>query len=319
MVKTDGGVRCMSVELITKQAKQAFYQIFSGLPKHHGTVLSDICDEILSKIGRGAEAADFQAPVKKVETTILKNTANLSKNDKDVLKRSLVAKLALNLPTIVEKMDLPTSIIELYPDSFTRLADHLKNNRDDPYDLTDDFFIKDIRFVLGLSIPCGAQIVDLISKVRLRSVLLSLFRSRNISAIIRYARVKGYGPWFRSHNESRYLTDFNELGWHNCYLRIAELLERRQNIRGMVGTTWFYDPQLIEISPRLAYLQQRPLEHGAFSLRHGTGIFDIKNATMKSKTRLRLYQEGKYTPICYTLLWPRKDLISWAKPLLSQR
>ena len=99
----------------------------------------------------------------------------------------------------------------------------------------------------------------------------------------------------------------------NPYLRIAELLERQQDIRGMVGTSWFYDPQLLEISPCLAYLQQRPLERGAFLLRHGTGLFDIEHATMTSKTRHRLYQEGKYTPIVYSLLWPRQDLISWAE------
>jgi hypothetical protein len=108
------------------------------------------------------------------------------------------------------------------------------------------------------------------------------------------------------------LNDFNERGWDNCFLRIAELLERKKDIRGLVGTSWFYDPQLLKISPRLAYLRQRPLERGAFLLRHRTGSVDIENATMKSETRLRLYQEGKYTPIVLSIVWPRKDLICWA-------
>jgi hypothetical protein len=81
----------------------------------------------------------------------------------------------------------------------------------------------------------------------------------------------------------------------------------------MVGTSWFYDPHLLQISPHFAYLQQRPLEGGAFLMRHRTGRFDIEHATMTSRTRRRLYQEGKYTPMCYSLLWPRKDLIFWAK------
>lgn len=27
----------------------------------------------------------------------------------------------------------------------------------------------------------------------------------------------------------------------------------------------------------------------------------------------RSHNEGKYTPVCYSLLWPRKELISWAE------
>ena len=299
--------------LIPQETQQAFYQMLSGFPKDQLNVLSDIFDGILSKVGRGTDSADFYAPVKKVEKIFSEKTANFSKDDQAVLRRSLVAKLALNLPTIVEKMNLPRSILVLYPDAFGRLADHLKNNRDDPYDLTDEFFRKDIRFVLGLSIPCGVAICDMISKVSLPSVILSLFRSRNVSPAIRYLRARGYGRWFRVHVDSRYLTEFNERGHDNFYLRIAELLEQQKDVRGYVGTTWYYDPQLLKISPHLAFLQLRPLERGAFMLRHRGGRDDIKNAIMKSKTRRRLYQEGKYSPISYSILWPRKDLISWAE------
>ena len=299
--------------VIPQEARQAFYEMFSDLPGDQSRVLDDICDEILSKVGHWADIGDFYAPVNKVETIFLKKTAKLSKDCRVVLRRSLVAKLALNLPTILEKMYLPGSISVLYGDAFGRLADHLKNNCDDSYNLSNDFFLKDIRFVLGLSVPCGAQVVDMISEVPLRSVALSSFRSKNVSAIVRYARAKGYAPWFRIHTESRYLAEFDEQGWDNCYLRIAQLLEQRKDIRGMVGTGWFYDPQLLEISPHLAYLQQRPLERGAFSLRHRAGRYDIENAIMKSQTRRRLYQEGKYIPIVYSIVWPRKDLLSWAE------
>jgi hypothetical protein len=301
------------MNLLPQRTHQAFCQMFSGLPRDQINALSDLADEILLKAGRGAEIVDYYEPVKIAQTIFSKKTENYSKDSQVLLKRSLLAKLALNLPTIVEKMDLPKKIFLLYPNAFDRLADHLKTNCADPYDLTDDFFLKDIRFVLGLSIPCSTtHVLDMISKVSLRSVILSLFWLGNVKAIIQYARIKGYGPWFRVHTDPRRLNDFNEQGWDNCFLRIAELLERRKDIRGLVGTSWFYDPQLLKISPRLAYLRQRPLERGAFLLRHRTGGIDIEYATRKSETRLRLYQEGKYTPIVLSIVWPRKDLISWA-------
>ena len=111
-----------------------------------------------------------------------------------------------------------------------------------------------------------------------------MFRYKGIWALV-----------LRVHTESRSLTEFNEQEWDNCYLRTAELLERRKDIRGLVGSSWFYDPKLLEISPRLAYLRQRPLERRAFLLKHGTRPFDIDQATMASKDTASPIPRGKYT------------------------
>jgi hypothetical protein len=190
--------------LISRESQQEFSELISGLPRRQFAVTREICKEIISKIDRDYKTGEYGAPVKKVETIFLRKAAQLSKGSQHILRRALVAQMALNLLT---------SILALYPDVFRRVADHVKNNSGDPYDLTDDFFYKDIRFVLGLSIPCGSQVVDRISYAALRSVTLSLFLSRNFSPAIRYARVRGYGLWFRIHTESRYLDDFNEKGW----------------------------------------------------------------------------------------------------------
>jgi hypothetical protein len=300
-------------DLISRQTCQTLNQLLSSLSSEQAILIDHIKDEILSNISQYAKMADFRTPVKKVEAVFLKNAAHHSQDDQAVLKRALVAKLALYLPHLVEKMDLPSSILALYPDAFERLADFLKSAGDDPYDSAGDFFCKDVRFVLGLSVPCGAQVVDMYSRFRLRTVALSFLRSGDFSAIRRYFLMKGYCPWVQIHTESRYLNDFNEQGWDRCYLRIVELLKRKKDIVGMVGTSWFYDPQLLGISPRIAYLQARPLERGAFLLRHGTQRSDVANAIKISETRRRLYQEGKYIPVCYSVLWPRQDLIAWAK------
>lgn len=243
----------------------------------------------------------------------MRKMAGITKEAQLVLRRALVAQFALNLPAIVEKLFLPKSILMLYPDVFERVAIYLKNDTEKAYDPTDDFYCKDICFVLGHSIPCGAQVVDINSNVWIRSVIISTLRMKKLGPAYRFFLAKGYWSWFRIHTDSRFLGDFNEKGWDRCYLRIVEMLKRNRNIRGMVGTSWFYDPQLLEISPNLAYLQKRPLLGGAFLLRHGMSRFDIENATKVSKTRLRLYIEGKYRPIAYSLLWPRKNMIAWAE------
>lgn len=291
--------------------------MYSNLPADNEILVDCIRDEILSNISHYVRITDFNVPVKKVETLFLKKVSHHLENDKVVLRRALVAKLALHLPAIVNTMNLPESIISLYPDAFDRLAEFLNNTCVEPYDSTNDFFRKDIRFVIGLSIPCGAQVVDMYSQFRLSTVIISFLRSRDFNSISRYLFIKGYRPWFQIHTESRYLNDFNKEGWDRCYLRIAELLDRKQNITGMVGTSWFYDPQLLKISPHLSYLQNFLLDHGAFRLRHGTQRSDIANAIKTSETRRQLFQEGRYIPVCYSMLWPRDKLIAWAKQVTT--
>lgn len=287
--------------------------LYSALSNGQKELIDQIKDEILSNLFIFLAMPDFRKPVEKVEACFLKKTFKNSQEQQLVLRRALVAKLALELPGLVAKMDLPASILALYPNAFERLADYLKNVVDYPYDSKGEFFCKDIRFVLGMSIPCGSLYIDMYSCVPFFSVILSALRSRDVKGIIRYTSLGGKKPWFRGHLDSRYTSEFNEKDFDFFYLRVAELLERQTHIKGYVGTSWLYDPQLLEISPHLAFFQDRPKERGAFSLKHGTQESDVVNAIKASETRRRLYYEGKYKPVCYSSLWPREYLISWAK------
>jgi hypothetical protein len=298
---------------ISASAGEIFHRLFSSLSDEHAALVDTIRDEILSTIPQYAGMADFRAPVKKIDALFLKKTNGRSRNEQNALKRALVATLALHLPVIISKMNLPDSILALYPDVFERLAVFLENHTVDPYDWTGELFCKDMRFVLGLSVPCGVLIIDMISRIPLPSVILSFFRSRNFKGVLRYTLARGTGKWFRGHLDSRYVADFNEREFDKFYIRVADLLEKRKDVSGYVGTSWLYDPQLLEISPHLAFFQERPLERGAFMLKHGTQQSDVINALKASKKRQRLYQEGKYITVCYSSLWPRRELISWAR------
>ncbi len=300
-----------SETLIQDDSILAFRRIVSDLPDDRARVLGDIISEILS-LDRNGNAVGVGNELNGI---FLEKTANYSLNDQVVLKKALVAKMALDLPSVVEKMDLPKSVLELYPDTFGRLVDELGRDMDNSLHTIDNYLLKGIHFTFGLSVPCGAQTVDMISTIKARSLLHSILRTAGLGVVFRYLRAGGHGSWFRIHTDINNLTDFHEKGWDACYLRIAELLECREDIRGMVGTSWFYDPQLLEISPRLAYLQKRPLERGAFALSHRTSPFDIESATMKSKTRRRLFEEKRYNPKVYSIVWPRQALIDWAKEI----
>jgi hypothetical protein len=224
---------------------------------------------------------------------------------------ALVAHLALRLADRLPSMGLPDSVVEQYPGAFERLVAQLSKGDLISYWLGNDNFLKDVRITGGYSVPCGAQDVDLYSTISRWSGLKSMVIQRDLKngwAVIQC----GGPPWFRIHTDQRHLQDFNEEGWDRCYERIADLLMARTAVKGMVGTSWFYDPQLLNISPRLAYLQTTPLTHGAFLVRHGPGAIHTERATATSPTRRALVKEGTYVPICYSLVWPRADLLHWA-------
>src|SRR5262249_33567541 len=118
-------------------------------------------------------------------------------------------------------------------------------------------------------------------------------------------------PWFAPHTESRHLDEFDEAGGETTYRNVASLLRRHPEVVGVVGYSWFYDPELELLGPRLTSLRGRPLEGGAVFLRGHTTEFDVRNATAKSQTRRRLYEAGRYTPVGYRMVWLRGDILRW--------
>ena len=234
------------------------------------------------------------------------------------ITKFVIVDLMLGLEAAIATRDIPDEVLAMYPDAASRLLVYVRNCSND-YSLPNDHYLKDLRFASGLGVPCGAQVVDLRSMIGYRASARWLLRnpSRHYTrSILRFGQI---GPWFRVHTESRYLDEFNEPGWDACYLRIATLLRRHREVIGMAGTSWFYDPQLETVSPRLSYLRTRPLERGASIVWSGTTAFDIRSATAKSESRRRLYEEGKYIPVSYTLLWPREKLLAWADTQVGKR
>src|SRR5262249_47755551 len=79
--------------------------------------------------------------------------------------RCFVVRLAISLARGPVPNGIAPSILALYPRAFTVLTTYLKSHRAAPYMDNLDYLIKDFRFVLGLSVPCGAQALALVSRV----------------------------------------------------------------------------------------------------------------------------------------------------------
>ena len=117
---------------------------------------------------------------------------------------------------------------------------------------------------------------------------------------------------YETHNEDRRTNPhFLEQGWRQFYEEMAERLEVEPHISGIFAGSWFWDPRVAEISPKFAYLRSLPESGGAsffFLYKDNTS----NHVALQDKKRKRFYDEGKYIPSSYLMIWPRSALLQWA-------
>ncbi|HEY7266600.1 MAG TPA: hypothetical protein VH501_02795 [Solirubrobacterales bacterium] len=232
--------------------------------------------------------------------------------EREAFNRALVAHLASGLHLRLESRRLPEDVRERIPAALERLHAFLGEERSG-YEPGDECFLRDVRFAAGWSVPCGSEVLDLRARLSPPASLRAALAAGAPGLALRRLRPGGADPWFAPHTETRYLDEFDEAGWEATYRNVASLLRRHTDVVGVTGYSWFYDPALDQISPRLAYLRRRPLGGGAILLRGRSSDFDVRNALAKSQTRRRLYEAGRYTPVGYQMVWLRRDLLRWAE------
>lgn len=158
---------------------------------------------------------------------------------------------------------------------------------------------------------CGAQLVDHQCGVP-RSMVLTGGSAQVLSRIAYFFRAGGFKPFFQIHTHVHRLEHFNEAGWNECYQCCAELYSVHPEVLGMCGGSWFYDPKVKEISPRLRYLQDIPVAGGARLFRTGPSEDCTNDALSTSPTRRDLFNRGIYQPCGYALVWDRASQSGWA-------
>ena len=230
----------------------------------------------------------------------------------------ILIELILNAPDKLKLLNLPEDIKVLYNKNFKRIVEKIESEPGNCFTYLYDSFCKDLAVCSLRMIPVGARKIHLssISRGFLFRKGLPQFVKRGLFVLF---ELGGLSPLFGMHtdsNDNDLMAEFNHEGFVRTCIRIAELLKANENVKGLFGSSWFYDPQLEVISPRLAYLSQIITKNGGKSFYAGQSEQATQDAILKSPTRRRLYKEGKYIPTIYMVVWPRKKLINWANKLI---
>ena len=135
---------------------------------------------------------------------------------------------------------------------------------------------------------------------------------RDVPGLVRaLAKLRGLGPGMFPHlNPHRQPGHLAEPAISDALAAMAETLESRPDLRGLVAASWLRSPDVHRVSPHLAAVNAPILAAGGFVTTVGTaspdcGIFE------RSRERARLYREGRLKPTTGLVIWPRADMLRW--------
>jgi len=238
--------------------------------------------------------------------------------DPDALNREAMRRMIANFDVRRAQVHtkFPETIVAMFQQDHIRILGEIATKPKGYFVHPHELFCKDLGVCRLTIAPAGAQVAHVRSGIP-RSIIWKDGPAQAVSAAYFLART-GFQPYFEIHTHTPWLSEFTPIGWDRCYIRVASLLEENPEIKGMIGGSWFYDPEVERVSPRLAYLRRRPLDNGAkiFYL-GGNSSENIRNATATSATRRTLVEQGKYKPVAYMMVWARAALVSWANKNLS--
>lgn len=198
---------------------------------------------------------------------------------------------------------LPIVFLERYRACFARMYEEMAHGLfiADP---TNDVCVKDLALATLTLVPCAA-----VQHLPGAGIGRKLLLGAGPATWAKVARAGGRGPWLEQHVHTPTLAStFNARGFEESYALAAELLAADPRLRGIFGTSWFYDPAAIALSPRLAFLREPETQGGHF-FRVGPDAESRALATATSPTRRRAAESGHYRPCRYGLVWPRADVL----------
>lgn len=252
-----------------------------------------------------ALAIDFKAHLASSTASATSRAPNLG----DLSSRLQIAELAAELAPERWRVLLPDSVHPLLQREIVRILAAL-DCPTSAVDLSDDRWKKNRRILTGKLIPVGAEFAAPASGIP-RRTLLTGGLTQGFKLLQTLVSTGGFRPLFELHAHPDSLDHFNPDGWRATYHRLAELLLLNPEYRGVMASSWFRDPALKAISPKLSYLRDYPERHGASMFLAGVDTEGSSGALARSPTRQRMFCEGTYVPRIYMMIWPRQALLHW--------
>ena len=192
----------------------------------------------------------------------------------------------------------------------------ISDSEDDYFDLKQHRARCDFRIACFGRVPVGVEHME--SGGVPRSLCYRGGFVQGINFLRMFGQTGGFTPFYDIHighgiKPAAFLFVYSREAQAQVYRNVAACLQMNSQYRGLMASSWWYDPQLEQVSPYLTYIREGMVQNGAFLFYYGRTSGSHDDALVSSPARQKMYKEGKYSPASYTVVWPRESLIAWAK------
>ncbi len=238
----------------------------------------------------------------------------------EIYNRLLLAHLIENAEAYNKHVIVP-SVQPYVREDLERILKGLERARPGYYVRDNHLFRRDLAIARLKVIPNGFELYDtnvcIARKEMLKGGVVSFFR---FVTAFRTLLLGPLHPMYEPHWDRRYIRYFSPEEYERCCLRIADMMAANPEVRAIAVPSWWSDPQLKQVSPELAFIRAIPESGGArFMLLEGHNPYLLTDSLAHSPHRKAMYEAGKYQPRSYMLIWPRRELIAWAKRTRAEK
>jgi hypothetical protein len=199
-------------------------------------------------------------------------------------------------------------------EDFDRILKGLEKPRPNYYLRDNHLFRRDLAIARVKAFPNGFELYDIGVRIErgeaLRGGAGKLWRY--IKAFQLQLLKPSLGSFYEPHWDRRYIMHFSQLEYERCTVRVADMMIANPEVQAVVAPSWWYDPQLAWVSPEMAFLRAIPASNGARFMRL-PGHNVMADALANSAHRKALHTTGKFNPQSFMMVWPRRELIAWAR------
>jgi hypothetical protein len=232
--------------------------------------------------------------------------------------RGVLTALVERQRPLVSGLRLPDAVKRLVEREFTRIGKNLTKGTDEAFDLKHHTMRCDFRIAGFGRVPAGVEHIELGGVPRRLMWTGGVRQALQVGRA--FARAGAAAPFYAAHlthgiKPWAFLMAYNPETLTAWQRNVADCLRLNPSVRGLIASSWWYDPQIRSVAPHLAFLTEGSLAHGAVLARTGPTEGSTKYALANSPERQALYEAGRYRPMSYSVIWSRQALLRWADSL----
>ena len=198
-----------------------------------------------------------------------------------------------------------------FVDSFHRILKFLNRGGEISLQLNTDAYAKELAICLHRLIPAGGQMLDPGSGIPRRFFFTRPFLSSVRAALYILRNSRGVSPFCELHTNVFMRHYFSAEGWEYCFRLLPAVFRSYAKLRGLMASSWIFDPKVAEISPNLEFVRATGLRWGGRFIRINLAA-NPTDALAMSPKRKALFENGDYVPTVYALLLPKSAILRHA-------